>query len=86
MEGIPEKDMEERRRMLEQKNQGINTTIISGSISLSYMSDSAHPGFQRLRRRSRTRMTLMNMMTTMSPVPPFSSLLHVSHKLAMSPL
>lgn len=32
MEGIPEKDMEERRRMLEQKNQGINTTIISGSI------------------------------------------------------
>lgn len=86
MEGIPEKDMEERRRMLEQKNQGINTTIISGSISLSYMSDSAHPDFQRLRRRSRTRMTLMNIMTTMSPVPPFSSLLHVSHKLAMSPL
>lgn len=45
MEGIPEKDMEERRRMLEQKNQGINTTIIPGSISLSYMSDSAHPDF-----------------------------------------
>lgn len=33
MEGIPEKDMEERRRMLEQKNQGINTMIVSASVS-----------------------------------------------------
>lgn len=27
MEGIPEKDMDERRRVLEQKNQGISTRI-----------------------------------------------------------
>lgn len=48
MEGIPEKDMEERRRVLEQKNQGINTKIHSYTVFLWTIleSDFANPIFR----------------------------------------
>lgn len=88
MEGIPEKDMEERRRVLEQKNQGAAASVAYCPVLLRSILQTYYACFylQRLKRKSRTRTTLMSMMTTMSPVPRTSSLLQVNLRLATSPL
>lgn len=88
MEGIPEKDMEERRRVLEQKNQGSGNKMPSCPVLLCSIPENyyACPHFQKLKRKSKTRMTLMSTMRMTNLVPPSSSLSQASSKQATPPL
>lgn len=69
MEGIPEKDIGERRRVLEQKNQGsrIKCSLLLCSVLENYY---ACLYFKKLKRKRQTRRILMRMMNLDLPSSP----------------